>query len=199
MKSLFDLFWQICLFRRGPADVPYAPVLPVLLAVALLVLSALLILMLDPGFLMAKLAGTGVALTLWFALVMLILTFKKQQSRFVQTMTACLGSDLIISLMSIPVQLLSLKVSAQSAFGSLVWLAMLILIIWDILIKARIYSAAMNLSRLQGNFLAISLWFCLFLVSVAWLPQQAMQQPDDRQKETLQQEELDRSLSSPSS
>ncbi|MVF11325.1 hypothetical protein FT643_04125 [Ketobacter sp. MCCC 1A13808] len=176
MKSLFNLFWHICLFRKGPQDVPHAPALVGLLLVTLLILSALMLLALEPSYLVAKMAGSAAALFAWCAAVFGVLSFKQQSNRFAQTMTACLGSDLIISVLSIPVQIIGIRLPAESGLSSLLWFAMLMLIIWDILIKARIYSSAMELGRLQGNFLAIALWISLFIISLSFLPAQALQQ-----------------------
>ena len=188
MKSLFELFWQICVFRKGPDQVPHAPALLGLLLIAILVLSAFLLLALEPSYFVAKMAGSAASIGAWCLAVYAILSFKKLSNRFVQTMTACLGSDLIISILSIPLQIVASRLPIESSISSILWLAMLVLIIWDILIKARIYSMAMRLGRLQGNFLAIALWISLFVISLSFLPPQALQQRPDPQSQQFQQQ-----------
>src|SRR5690606_14600130 len=47
VKPLFALFWQICRFRRGPEDVPFAPALMAILLLAVAGLGSLSIVILS--------------------------------------------------------------------------------------------------------------------------------------------------------
>lgn len=173
MKPVFHLFWQLCRLQKGPQDVPYSPILLLLLVLALLSLSGLIVLLLDPDYLQYKMLGSGVAILSWGALLFVILRFKRAESRFVQTMTACMGTDLIISALGVPLQFGVMGLSQESLAGNLFRFALLGLIIWDILIKGRIYSAAMEVGRIQGNLLSLLIWLSVLSISYRFLPEAA--------------------------
>ncbi len=177
LKVLFGLFWQLCLFRRGPQDVPYSPVLLVMLVGALIGLGCGLILWLDQGYLQQNVMGSLAALTAWFVIVYAILALKQSTSRMVQTMTACLGTDLIVSLVSVPLRVPLAYLEPEHLLSSLLRVALLVVMIWDILIKSRIYEAAMGLGRLQANLLSVTIWLCVFLVNISFLPPEAFTPP----------------------
>ena len=70
---------------------------------------------------------------------------------------------------------------AVAESGTLARLALLVALIWDILIKGRIYGASMQLGRLQANLLSITIWVIVLLLSNAFMPapmpEQAPQNP----------------------
>ena len=182
MKPLFSLFWQICLFRRGPQDVPYAPGLLALLVILVLVLDAASIPLLsafaipsddprapEPPSPLVQLAAQVLMLGGWLLAIRIILQFKRLNGRFVQTATAALGTDLITSLPQLLFYVVVVANPVQSPLVGLSQLALLILYIWDMLIKGQIYSQAMNISRIQGNLLSLALWFGLYALSTALL------------------------------
>lgn len=171
MKALFSLFWQLCRFQKGPQDVPHSPPLLALLVMALMSLSVLIVFWFEPKYVSEKLMGSALALAAWFLLLFLLLKFKGLGNRFVQTMIACLGTDLVISLSSVPMQMAVVSVEAETTLGSLSRFGLLTLMIWDILVKGRIYSGAMNLGRLQGNFLSICIWISMLLISYQFIPE----------------------------
>ena len=175
MKPLFALFWQLCLFRRGPQDVPYSPVLLGALVLAELALGAALILGLEPIYLKQQLLGMVVALSAWLALVWLVLRFKGLDARYIQAMTACLGTDLLLSCAILPLQVYIVSSSADAALATPSRLVLLALLIWDILVKGRIYSGAMNLGRFQANILSITIWVIVLLLSDMFLPPEALE------------------------
>ncbi len=176
MKALIYLFWQICTFRKGPQDVPYSPPLLGLLVVALVVLSLLLTAYVEPAYFTQRFAGSVVAIALWFVVVYALLSVKKLIPRFLQTITACLGTDLLISMLSLPLQLLLISAPKSGMYSSLIQSLLLSLVIWDIVIKGRIYDSAMGLGRFGGNALAVALWIMLLMVSLSFLPAEAIQQ-----------------------
>lgn len=175
MKPLFALFWQLCLFRKGPQDVPYAPVLLVVLVLVELVLGAAIIMSLEPLYMSQQLLGVTVALGAWLAIVWGLLRFKGMESRYVQAMTACLGTDLLLSFIILPLQVYIVTSASDAAFGTVARLALLVVLIWDILVKGRIYAASMQLGRLQGNLLSITIWVVVLLLSDMFLPPEALE------------------------
>ena len=100
MLDIIKLIFDICLFKKGPQDVPYSPVL---LHIMLLVDAAISFLMLSIGsqWPTALLqAGVGITLVLGFSWIMLYLG--RRMERFYQTSCALLGTDALISFLALP-------------------------------------------------------------------------------------------------
>ena len=184
MKPLFALFWQICRFRCGPEDVPYAPGLAKLLTVAVAGLAGLTILLLDhlvppPSASAPRLDATGqlviewVALGAWLGLIYVLLRFKNLSARFTQTVTALMGADIIMTAPQIVGLLLLASSAPESTLSAIGQFSILFVYIWDILIKGHIYARALNLSRLQGNLLSLAVSYTIFVLSAALIPAQS--------------------------
>ncbi len=111
MRILFDLFLDICLFRKGPRDVPASMALLKMCLLAygasgLLVLTlsvpvqvALLQILLD----MVLLAG----------LLYLMLILHRHPGRFEQTLTALTGSGTLMGLLALPPMLWIVRLCAM--------------------------------------------------------------------------------------
>lgn len=175
VKPLFVLFWQLCRFQKGPQDVPYSQALLVVLLLAEVSLGLATILFLGGDYFPQQALGMIVAISAWIAMVWGILNFKGLRPRFVQAVTACLGTDLLMSFIILPLQVFIVTQPSADGVGNLVRLAMLFFLIWDILIKARIYSVSMELGRLQGNLLSISIWILVLLLSNSFIPPEALE------------------------
>ncbi len=93
MIKLFTLFLEICAFKKGPQDVPAAKALLQLLIGLYMAISFLvLILNLDAvtAFMQAVVETMLVLGFPW-----LILNLAKKQARYLQTVTALLGCDIL--------------------------------------------------------------------------------------------------------
>lgn len=181
MKPLFALFWQICRFRRGPEDVPYAPALAALLVVAVAGLVGGSVLVLNglappPGedapalSTPMQLLVQWVALVAWMLVIFLLLRFKNLSARYSQTLIAALGTDLVMFLpqfFGFAILAMSPSTSGVAGIGQF---TVLFIYIWDMLIKGHIYSRALNISRLQGNLLSLALSYGIFALSAALIP-----------------------------
>lgn len=182
MKPLFALFWLICRFRRGPEDVPYAPALAGLLVVAVAGLVGGSVLLLDglapppssPDI--PQVASTlqllvqWVALAVWMVVVFALLRFKGHGARYVQTLIAALGTDLIMFVPQFIGFALMAVNAPDSAAAGLGQFTVLFVYIWDMLIKGHIYSRALDISRLQGNLLSLALSYGIFALSALLIP-----------------------------
>jgi len=176
VKPLFALFWQICRFRRGPEDVPFAPALMAILLLAVAGLGSLSIVILSgveqprpeqDVAVSTQLMVQWLALAAWLVVVYLLLQFKRMGSRFVQTATAALGTDIVMAVPQFACFAIFATQSPESALAALGQFALLFVYVWDMLIKGHIYSHALNISRLQGNLLSLALSFGLFAISAA--------------------------------
>ncbi len=98
MKPILNLFWQICLLRQSPAYVPTEGWFVAAVVVANLACSTLVSASIVPGFeLFHTLTSVIVGQCVTALLVMLALSFKNLAQRFVTTITAIFGCDLLIT------------------------------------------------------------------------------------------------------
>lgn len=177
LKPLFALFWQICIFRRGPHDVPYAPALTGLLLVLVAGLGALSIWLLagvdsprpddKPVAPFTQMLVQWLALAIWLGLVFVLLRFKGLGNRYLQTITAALGTDIIMALPQFASFTILATQAPESTLAAIGQFTLLFAYVWDMLIKGHIYAGALNISRLQGNLLSLALSFGLFALSAA--------------------------------
>ncbi|MBK81351.1 MAG: hypothetical protein CMQ43_10635 [Gammaproteobacteria bacterium] len=98
MKAILNLFWQICLLRQSPAYVPSHGAFVAAVVAANLIGSVLVSSALDGGVNTLRTAtAVIVGQTATAVLVLLALSLKNLGARFVTTITAIFGCDLIIT------------------------------------------------------------------------------------------------------
>lgn len=164
MKTILNLYWNICLFKRGPEDVPG---LPVVLALTLLLN---IVISLVVGIVFSKLPVSFAAVSLAVStavvgfLIYAVLMLKKLESRFRQTFTAVLGTDILITLLCSPL-LWQVNQRERAEGLTLPGTVLLGLMIWDLLIKGFIYQRAFGVGRFQGNLFSFSLFMLLTMLS----------------------------------
>lgn len=147
MYQLIVLFFEICILRKGPQDVPASPWLVRLLFVPYLLVN-LLILLLDAGWLHA-LTQIAVETVLMVGFCYPLLYFAGKTARFPQTLAALLGTDSVISLCAIPA-----VASLGSQIGDVALIVMLGLMAWHWLVNGHIFRHALDRPFLFGLALA---------------------------------------------
>jgi len=128
VKLLFKLFFDICLLRAKPQDVPSSS--------ALMLLTLFVVIASGVPAIMDRMGGLGPAImiglfdaALILAILKICLTLMKLSSRLVQTATAMFGTGVIINLFTLPVMRLlnvSPKESASLFLGALLYFALLV-------------------------------------------------------------------------
>lgn len=147
MYQLMVLFFEICMLRKGPQDVPAQPWLWRLLFVPYLLVN-LLILLLGAGWTHALLQiAAETVLLVGFSFPLLY--FSGKTARFPQTLAALLGSDVVISFCAIPA-IASLNTQA----GDVAFIAMIVLMGWHWLVNGHIFRHALDRPLLFGLVLA---------------------------------------------
>ena len=106
---------------------------------------------------------------LWVVLVYGVLSFKGVASRFQQTFTAAMGTDVIVTCCSLPLVLLVGNVPENSPIAALGTILMFVIFVWDVLIKGFIFHHAFNVSPLQGNLFSFMLNFLILRLDQALL------------------------------
>ena len=100
MYDIIKLLFEICLFKKGPQDIPYSVWLPRLLMIIYVSVSGLTLSFHFDGLAVFLQLITDMLLVVGF--VGLLLSVNRRLSRFNQTLSAVLGTDAMISFMALP-------------------------------------------------------------------------------------------------
>lgn len=153
VKIVIQAFYEICLLKKRPQDLPVSGVFFCLCAATYAISSLLLTLTYQD--LRSSLLAAFMDAGLTILITCLILFVIRRPERILQTGTALLGTGTIFSLLAMPVySLLALPVLAQSGspvLSFLVW----VLIIWNIAVMAHILRHALTVSYPMAVLLAL--------------------------------------------
>jgi hypothetical protein len=153
MSRLIRLWFEICLLRAGPQDLPYSRELLGLAMAGYIMVSFLLSLPAYSTLVAALLALVDSALLVVFAATALYAWGKL--ARLNQTLTALSGTGMLLGLFALPVlQLLSPDQPAvePSPLGGLLWLVMFG---WNLVVVAHIMRHALSAGFLVAAGIAI--------------------------------------------
>ncbi|MEZ5592318.1 MAG: hypothetical protein R3F53_17085 [Gammaproteobacteria bacterium] len=170
MRTLFDLFFDICLLRRGPQDVPAAPALTAVRTGlsghwfccphggrrAAYPLRSLLLTLAD----LALLAGMTYG----------VLRALGHSARLAQTLTALTGCGTLLQLIALPLGIWFDQASASQANAELPFLLWLLLLLWSIVISAHILRHAFTVSFGIGLAYAFAYLFVSWTIADWLLP-----------------------------
>ncbi|WP_143735885.1 hypothetical protein [Methyloprofundus sedimenti] len=140
MYAYLKLLFNVCLFKKGPHEIPHSKQLLRLSTIAYALISYLLILLSSDS--LSALFQVATELIITFSFAALILSIANKLQRFVQTTSTLLGTDAIISTFAIPI----LAILNQDPSNMLAILTMLALMIWNWLVTAHIIRHALNKS-----------------------------------------------------
>ena len=163
MKSIWKLFWDICLFRAGPEQVPSSRALLVLILATFVVFNSVIrCVPLQMGLLQSVFSSLFVLVAFTGAL-WLGLLFKGFGNRFQQTAIALIGQDLVLSVLSLP--LLLLMASQMQQGNSVLEIGSFILLLfygWDLAAKGFIIRESLDV----GPGLAFMFAFTLVMGTI---------------------------------
>ncbi len=155
MFKLLKTLFNICLLREGPEELPHSYVLLSLIIAISLVISLLIGSIANN----IKTAGLSSIAVLFFAFAFTKILLLKKPERFLQTFSAMLGTDTIISTVSLPsiysLTYFKLGETANMFFS----LTIFALIVWVVIVYGYIFSKA--LSSLMSYGIAISVAYVL--------------------------------------
>jgi len=158
---VFQNLLSLLFLKSAPQNLPYSSQLTVQLAVAY-VFSGIIVLQttLNPDDMFA---GLLLGFFVQYAFVYLVLQALNKRPRFMQTFCAILGVGILFNLLSWPVFSVISDESATDTLKSSMSLMFLMLISWEVLVKAYIFRHALEMKM----FNALVLSFSLFFISVA--------------------------------
>ena len=159
--SVLQKLLSLLVLKSAPQDLPYSPRLLVQLMLAY-ILSGIVVLQttLNPEDI---LSGLLLGLLIQYVFTYSVLRALDKRARFVQTFCAILGIGILFNLLSWPVFSMLSDETAQEAVKSSMSLMFLLIISWEVLVKAHIFRHALEMRM----FSALALSFSLFFISVA--------------------------------
>lgn len=162
------LYLRLCLFMASPADLP-ARQTSLLLTLIAYVITGFVIL----GDQIAALTIIGhiaIELAVLSAFSYLVLRFQQRQERLLQTLSALIGSSLVISLISIPVMALLPNGGSVQDPAPLTLQVNLLLLFWSLAVISLIFRRAFEIPTLAAGFLAFN-YFLLYELLIIGLLQ----------------------------
>lgn len=163
MAVLFNLFWEICLLRKGPQDVPASQELLKLCLIGYAA-TGLLNLWLGLGEVGA---GTALLLTavdvgLLLGLVYAVLQLRGLLARYTQTLTALAGTGTLLQLIVLPLGMWYQRELAGNGTADLPAMLWLMLLVWSVAITAHILRHALSVT------FGIGVLYALGYLMVSW-------------------------------
>lgn len=152
---------SLLFLRSAPQDLTYSSRLLLQLAAAY-VFSGIIVLQttLNPDDMFA---GILLGFFVQYIFTYLVLNALGRGSRFLQTFCAIVGVGILFNLLSWPVFLVLSDASISDASKTSMSLLFLMLISWEVLVKAHIFRHALEMKI----FSALALSFSLFFISIA--------------------------------
>ena len=158
MNALLNVFARLCVFRRGPEDMPYAPPLVGILLALWMVIQLLSAALQDGLLAMGLLLGSSA----------LVLAFKNLLGRWTQTAIALIGVDIALSLLALPMLLIG---HAAGGTPSILEGVYLLLVSWQLAVQAFIFHRAFAIGPLLGLAMAFGLLILTFMLVGALMPE----------------------------
>ncbi len=161
--SVLQNLIALLILKATPQDLPYSTQLTLKL-VAGYVISGIVVLQatLNPdGLIQELLLGLLIQLVFTYA----VLRALNYGARFVQTFCAILGVGILFNLISWPILAMLSDAAASDTMKSSLSLMFLMIMSWEVLVKAHIYKHALEIKM----FSALALSFSLFFISIALL------------------------------
>lgn len=179
MSELARLFISIALFKKGPQDVPYSWFLLIAVIVTTFAIDLLIFQLpntrkepLEFFIILRYLLAVNVVS---IVVVYLIFYFHNYKNRFLQSMTAMSGIDLIMSIISIPIHLLLIFASVNESVAIAILGTLLIMfqIIWNLLVYTHIFRFGLSVSLLYGGMLSLVMFAFGISLSDILIPTEA--------------------------
>ena len=166
--SIFQKILALMVLKSAPQDLPFSPKFTVQLAVAY-VLSGIVVLRttFNPD---DMLSGVLLGFIVQYVFTYFVLKALKKSARFLQTFCAMLAVGLLFNVLSWPVFAVLADESISDALKSLMPLAFLLIISWEVLVKAHIFRHALEMKMFGALILSFSLFFISVVLSQLFFP-----------------------------
>lgn len=162
-KSLWHIFWGICVFKKSPQDIVNSYALVKLAFIGYVTVGAILFFSSTPTTIAIVISFIETILLTGF--VYLLLNFFTVSNRFIQTITALYGSGAIITSFSVPIVFyIDASVRHEQSAG-IAGLLLLAVVCWSYTIMAHILHKAID----KSLGVSLLLTFCYLYLSYQFI------------------------------
>ena len=157
------------LLKTAPQDLPYSIGL-MARVIFLYLISGLIVVggIVEPSLVIARmLLNIGVVLSFSYVL----LSSLNLRSRFVQMITALIGTGIVFNLLSWPILIYNDVEQLSAAAMQIISMLVLMIISWEILVTAHIFRNALNTKMTQSVILSMALFFISLALSQMVFPE----------------------------
>lgn len=170
MQKIIFYFWQLCLLRESPENLPRSPFVVGLVIAVYLSIALIAVTLNQPNQSLFGVFGiVMVSLSIQATFIWALLAFKSVTYRFIATFAALLGTNTIMLLITMPVNLTLLNSENDSLkllADSVSWVCLG----WWLAIAGSIYHKAINISVLQGSAIAFVTELIAVIATVTLFP-----------------------------
>ena len=166
MQQLVKLFWEICLLRKGPQDVPSATVLFWLLLLVGFVVDL---------FMAANFVEFSSAIMLvlanmlaLFGIVIGLLAVFRYTNRIVQTLTTLIGTGLVFSFLRLP---LMFVFKAMPDNAGMFGMVEIFILIWSLVVVAHVLRHALSIEFFLAGMLSFGYFMVSYQLADYFIPQ----------------------------
>lgn len=165
LSTISKAFFDICLLRKGPQDLPKSTVLLVLCLFMYTVIHVLLTL--QSRSLVDALMVSFVDVGFLLLVTSLILKQHQHLDRWHQTMTALFGTGVILGIFIFPLILGGIMNQPEAWIRQIIVLLFLIMIVWNVAVLAHIVRHAISTSMGIAIMIAILyIWMSTLLITM---------------------------------
>jgi len=170
-KKISGKLLALLFLKAAPQDLPYSPGVVIQLLVFYIVSSVVVLqTTLSPDSLYA---GILLGLLVQYVFTYAVLGALNKSARLMQTFSALIGVSLLFNVLSWPVFSVLADNAASEALKSTMSLLFLLLISWEVLVKAHIFKHALEMKMFGALALSFSLFFISITLSQLLLPVEA--------------------------
>lgn len=158
MYEIIKLYFEICLLKKAPQDIPYSVWL-FRITVTIYALTGFMIIFLSTGWwhgLQQVLMGIVLIITITW----IILLLASKTTRFYQTATALFGTDAMLNFFAVPA-LATITTGQATEISNLILIG---LMVWHWLVSGHIFRHALSANLLFGLGVAL-----MYIVSSYWV------------------------------
>jgi len=169
--SVLQKLLALMILKSAPQDLPYSPQFAVQMAFVY-IFSGIVVLQstLSPD---DMLGGLLLGFFVQLVFTYLVLRALNRSARFVQTISAMLVVSILFNLLSWPVFIVVADATATEGLKATMSLMFLLIISWEVLVKAHIFRHALEMKMLSALALSFSLFFISVTLSQLLFPVQA--------------------------
>lgn len=177
MKDLAALFWQVLRFKAGPEDVPYSKDLLRFVACVAAIIGLLTqtFISKDTSNWQPIVGLVVIGMGIETIAIGLALHFKKLSERFVQSLTALFGADVLLSLVAMCLLPIYAFAPEKSPLLGLGFLIEMFIVCWSLAVRGFVYHRALNIGAFQANIMSLALFFITVFTALTVFPELAQQ------------------------